>query len=557
MFRFWFYIFLICLLECLNSNAQTNCSTFSSYFGGLQFDEIKGVCVDANKNSYIIGNTYSTDLPITQGLINDTCSGSYDVFVAKFDSCGTLVWSTYFGTSAFDSGEKINIDLEGNIVFCGYSAGTTLPASSGCFQPNNNGGYDCFITKITPNGSIIWCTYFGKSNGDFAYDIQTDELNNIIIGGTSTSTNLYTTINSFQPNHKGNTDAFIARFTKNGVLNWCTYYGGNGNEDIHALAVDNNFNIIGVGETFSTNLNTSVGAYQPINEGNPDVYIIKLDSSCGRVFSTYLGGTGIEDARGIVTDSVNNIYVGGHTNSLDFDVTSSAYQTSLTGSGSDWYLSKWSASGTLLTSTLFGGNANDLSSRLILLPPNNVLLIGKTESTNIPVIGVNNQPTLTGSYDAFLTVFSGSNLQPIWSSFYGGSADEDVLDVSRFSSNKIILVGSTNSTNYPLSVNPYQNTLNNSNDGCISRINIQNATSTGIPETGINNNLTVFPNPFSDFIYIRDSSVEFIEVTTVLGQIIYSSNRTQQINTENFEKGVYFITTKNKMRSTTYKVIKL
>lgn len=556
MFRFLYYTFFICFLGSLNVCSQTNCTTFSTYFGGTQFDEIKGICVDSNKNSYIIGNTYSTDLPITTGLINNNHLGSYDVFLAKFDSCGALVWSTYFGTTAFDSGEKITIDNEGNIIFCGFTSGTSLPTTVGCFQSSNNGGYDCFLCKITPNGSIVWCTYFGQSNGDFAYDVTTDSLNNIVVGGTSTSTNLYTTINSFQPNHKGNTDAFIARFSKTGILKWSTYYGGNGNEDIHALTIDNDYNIISIGETFSSNLNTSIGAYQSINEGNPDVYLIKLDSNCTRVFSTYLGGSGIEDARGVITDNLNNIYIGGHSNSIDFDTTLNAYQTTLAGN-SDWYLSKFSPSGTLLISTLFGGSSNELSSRLIFISPSQLLLLGKTESTNLPIIGGNNQTTQAGAYDVFLSVFNSTNLLPTWSSYFGGSSDEDALDVCKLNSHDIVFTGSTNSTNYPLSATPYQNNLNNSNDGFITKLNIPNSTTTNIFESFKNRDLAIYPNPFKNFISIKDPSAEIIEIVNILGEHVYFSKQTQTINTESFENGVYFITIKNNLNSKTYKLIKL
>ena len=259
-----FFLTIFLLVKAYLISQQT-CSNFSTYFGGNQFDEIKSVCVDVNKNSYVIGNTYSNDLPVTLGLINDTASGNYDVFLAKFDSCGALIWSTYFGGIGYESAEKMEITHDGNIVFCGYTTSVTTPTTLGCFQPNNNGGYDCYLTKITPNGLIVWSTFFGKSGGDFAFDLKIDAVDNIIIGGTSTSTNLYTTPFSFQPNHKGNTDAFIARFSKNGLLKWCTYYGGAGSEDIHALAVDLNCNIIGVGESFSNNLNTSSTAFQSIN----------------------------------------------------------------------------------------------------------------------------------------------------------------------------------------------------------------------------------------------------------------------------------------------------
>lgn len=555
MIRGFLYILCLSLLITINGYSQSVCSSFSTYFGGTQFDEIKGICVDGNKNSYIIGNTFSLDLPITNGLLNDTASGNYDVFIAKIDSCGGLIWCTYFGTTNFDSGEKIALSPDGNIVFCGFTSGLNLPVSSGCFQPANNGGYDCFITKITPTGSLIWSTYFGKSNGDFAYDIATDLLNNIIIGGTTTSANLYTSPSSFQPNHKGNTDSFIARFSKDGVLKWCTYYGGNGNEDIHALAIDHNFNIIGVGGSFSSNLNTSAGAYQSINEGSPDAYIIKLDSNCSRVFSTYFGGTSIEDAWGVVIDLQNNIYVSGNTNSIDFDTTLNAYQTSLLGV-SDLYISKWSPSGALLNSTYFGGTGNDLSSRLAFMQPNNLMLLGKTESSDMPIIGSSNQPNNAGNYDNFLVLFNSNTLQPVWSSYYGGSTDEEPIDISFISHQSVVFSGSTNSINYPLSLNPYQNFLNASNDGMLTKIDFQNPNVTSIKNYSSNIGLSVFPNPFTDYLYVSSPQEFSIQITNIIGQSVFVSKNKKQIDTRNFEKGVYLISIETINTINTYKIIK-
>ena len=113
--------FLIILLSKLSLVSQITCSQFSTYFGNNQFDEIKSVCVDSKRNSYVIGNTYSTNLPITLGLVNDTASGDYDVFIAKFDSCGALIWCTYFGGTGFDSAEKMSLTIDSNIIFCGFT----------------------------------------------------------------------------------------------------------------------------------------------------------------------------------------------------------------------------------------------------------------------------------------------------------------------------------------------------------------------------------------------------------------------------------------------------
>lgn len=540
-------------------NSQT-CNYVSSYFGGIQKDEIKSVCVDLNKNSYILGNTYSTDLPITPGKINDTHSGDYDAFLCKFDSCGILKWCTYFGTSAYDNGEKIALTNDGNIVFCGYTSGVTSHTTLGCFQPSTGGGYDCFITKINPNGTIIWSTYFGKSGGDFAFEIKVDNFDNVIIGGTTTSSNLYTTAASFQQIKEANTDAFISRFDKNGQLKWCTYYGGNGSEDIHALSIDQNYNIIGIGGSFSTNLSTSVGAYQTINDGLMDGYVIKLDSNCVRIFSTYIGGSGIDDLWGNTTDAIGNIYISGHTNSTDFDLTPGAYQTSNKGNY-DTFVSKFSQTGNFLISTLIGGNLNDINTRMILTSTNEITLLGKTESNDFPMLGSPIQPTKGASYDAIIAKFTTLNLMPNWTSFYGGNADEDAWDCVTTGNSNFIFVGGSNSTNYPISVAAYQPTLNISGDGIFTKLNFGNLIQTSNSNLikSENENI-IYPNPTQGKIKINSTLPYTISCFNSLGEnisteisIIDESN----ISLDRLDNGIYYLTITTKNNLHTHRVIKI
>ena len=553
-------IYFIFFLHCTSFelNSQT-CNYVSSYFGGIQKDEIKSVCVDLNKNSYILGNTYSTDLPVTPGKINDTHSGDYDAFLCKFDSCGILKWCTYFGTSAYDNGERIALTNDGNIVFCGFTSGVTSHTTLGCFQPSTGGGYDCFITKINPNGTIIWSTYFGKSGGDFAFEIKVDNFDNVIIGGTTTSINLYTTAASFQQIKEANTDAFISRFDKNGQLKWCTYYGGNGSEDIHALSIDQNYNIIGIGGSFSTNLSTSVGAYQTINDGLMDGYVIKLDSNCVRIFSTYIGGSGIDDLWGNTTDAIGNIYISGHTNSTDFDLTPGAYQTSNKGNY-DTFVSKFSQTGNFLISTLIGGNLNDINTRMILTSTNEITLLGKTESNDFPMLGSPIQPTKGASYDAIIAKFTTLNLIPNWTSFYGGNADEDAWDCVTTSNSNFIFVGGSNSTNYPVSVAAYQPTLNISGDGIFTKLNFGNLIQTSNSNLikSENENI-IYPNPTQGKIKINSTLPYTVSCFNALGENLTSKISIideNNINLDRLDNGIYYLTITTKNNLHTHRVIK-
>jgi hypothetical protein len=529
---------------CLAGKAQTNCSSFSTYFGGTQSDEVKSVAVDYDKNTYVLVNTYSTDLPVTPGLINDSHSGSYDGFIAKFDSCGNLLWSTYMGGANFDSAERLAMTTDGNVVLCGYTSSLNTFTTTGCFQAIHDGSYDAFITKIDPTGHILWSTLFGKAGGDFAFDITVDKFNNIIVGGTTTSSGLYTLAGtSFQVNLKGNTDAFIARFSPTGALRWCTYYGGNNSEDIHVVTTDLHGNVIGAGESFSTNLNTSAGAYQNLNEGSSDGYIIKLDSACTRVFSTYIGGNDVDDIRGVACDAASSIYIAGHTNSTDFDTTTGAYQTTNKGL-SDLFLTKWSPTGTLLESTLFGGSQTERLGRMILSGAYEVTLIGKTESSDVSMLGSSSQATLAGGYDVLLAKFDAGSLEPLWSSYYGGAQDEEAIDLAGYDGRFMVFSGSTNSADFPVSASPYQQTLNASVDGFLVKLNVGNLVTTGVPHYRETSAFTAFPNPFSDVIYMKGTGITTIALYDALGENVYELVKTDDpslLSTTGLAPGIYLL----------------
>lgn len=520
------------------------CLNFSTFFGKIGQDEIRGLCEDKQHNIYVIGNTYNSDLPTTSGAFQPTLKGNYEAFIAKFDSCGYLVWCTYFGTSGFDSGEKISFSSDNNIVICGYTDGSDLPTTSACFQPTYKGGNDCFLAKFNLSGVPIWITYFGDAGGDFAYDIKTDSLNNIIIGGTTTSNSLYTNSSSFQQTFAGNTDAFIAKFSKNGALKFCTFYGGSNSEDIHALAMDKDCNIIGTGGSFSFNLNTSSGCFQSTTNGGMEIYVLKLDSLGQRVFSTYMGSSGADDAFGICADRQNNIYVSGHTNGGTFFTSTGAFQLINKGNN-DGYCFKLSAFGNMIWSTLLGGNANDFVSRMTINKYNEIAILFTTESIDLPMMGTSNSTVLAGGTDAALIKLS-SNGTPFWSTFVGGSTAEYAHDIIAVNETKIAFVGSTNSSNYPLSGYVYQNNFSGTEDGLITlyntktngQININDYNSEnctlGIRIIDQNGSLKLIPDkclPNSSFYLFN-----------LIGQCLRSGQLNEDgMNLESLDQGIYFL----------------
>lgn len=446
-----------------------SCPQVSTYFGRTQIDEFKGICRDKSGNIYAIGNTYNNDLPVTPGAFQSTYKSNYEAFIVKFDSCGSLIWCTYFGTNGFDSGEKIAYSNDTSIVITGHTDGTDLATTPGCFQASNAGTNDCFIAKFNLNGQPKWISYFGGSQADFSYALTIDPKNNIIIGGTSLSPSIHTNSLSFQQTMAGAVDAFVARFNSNGVLKFSTFYGGSNSEDIHDVAADVEGNVIGVGGSFSNNLSTTPGCQQASYNGGMEVYVIKLDSSGNRLFSTYLGGTALDDAYGVATDPQKNIYISGHTSSNDFYYTAVSHQTAIAGSN-DTYCLKLTPGGSLVWSNIFGGTFFDNNVHCNIDGNNNVISLINSQSADFPMVGTSNYTVHNGANDIVLAKINSSG-QLTWTSYKGGSGDEISGDLV-LANNRVYVAGSTSSPNFPVITGNYQLTNNGQDDGFLTTFSL-------------------------------------------------------------------------------------
>lgn len=522
----------------LLATSQTCNTYFTTYVGDIGSDDIKGIAMDAANNAYCIHQTNSASLITTSAAITPTFSGFYDTYINKFDSCGNLIWATYLGTSGFESGEKITMAPDGNIVFTGYSSDTGLPTLA-AQQPTNNGSYDCFVGKITPSGSLVWLTYFGKSGSEFAYDIKTDAAGNIFIGGTSTSTNLATP-GAFQITHGGGTDAYIAKFNSSGILQWCTYYGGSSSEDIHALDIDTFGNVIGVGESNSFNLSTSAGCMQPGKGNMADIYIIKFDNNGNRIFSTYFGGNATDDCNGLATDNAGNIYLGGQTQSTNFSVTATATQSTLAGF-TDMILAKLSPTGALLYSTYYGGTEIDVINRGKSYN-NQIYFVGSSSSPTMPIIAAGTNSVLQNQQNHFIitTNFSGAVQM---AKYYGGSVTgADITSDLAVSKNTITMSGKSTSTLYPVTSGAYQTIHQGNEDGILTKIAYTNTLSTvGKFEPTTLEDFSFYPNPTNSFITIKSSSKITENLIFDYQGILLLRTKENTIDLTGLTKGIYFL----------------
>ncbi len=399
----------------------------------------------------------------------------------------TLSYSTYLGGSGTDVGTGITTDSAGDAYVVGWTGSTNFPVTGGVYGTILNGPTDVFIAKFNPTGSLMWSTYLGGSGDDVQYDAQiagiaVDGSGNVYVSGSTVSTNFPTTSNAVQTVFGGGNDAFVSEISATGqALLYSTYLGGSCNEYAPALAVDSSGKIYVTGGTCSGDFPTlhSLQAF----DGGSDAFVVKIDptASSSLIYSTFLGGYGQDGAYGIAVDTAGDAYVTGDTNAPDFPTTPNAFQRTRAsycadGTCHDAFFSEINAAGTsLLYSTYFGGTHDERAMRLALDASNNVYITGWTSSTTAFTTTVGAYQTgPQGGVDAFVVKFNpaASGLASlVYGARLGGSGDDYGYGIAVDSTGDVLVTGSTASPNFPTTNDALQGGYGGSVDAYIVRLN--------------------------------------------------------------------------------------
>ncbi len=319
-----------------------------TYFGTTGHDYLANVKVDGNGDIISSGFSNTTGLG-TAGVFQQNYAGgtSFDALLAKFTPGGTRTWCTYYGGTDYDASSGITFESGTNDIYIsGLTASTNLPLLPGAFQPANAGGanYNALIAKFNSAGTTrIWDTYYGGASGTLARGITTDNLNNVIFTGY-TSSGLPISAGSFQFAYGGGIkDAYLVKFNSTGTTRaWATYIGGNQTEyGGSSVVTDCDNNIYTFGETSSLNFPiTTSCAYQTSYGGNTDHFFGKFSPAGARIFLSYLGGamTEASGSGGLLSLSKGQLFMTGMTNGGPYPTTPGAYQTAYGGGSYDFIL---------------------------------------------------------------------------------------------------------------------------------------------------------------------------------------------------------------------------
>ena len=273
---------------------------WSNSWGSTSTDYGYAIAADSNSNVYLTGYHYST---INFGGSTLTSAGSYDIFLASFDSKGKHRWSKNFGNTSSDYGYGIAVDGSDNVYLTGYFYyGVNFGGST--LYPTGSG--DMYLASFTPSGVHRWSKAFGGTSSDYGYAVATDKSGNVYVTGY-----VYGAVDfgggSLTSNGSG--DAYIASFTPAGSHRWSKLMGGTSSDYGYGLATDASGNVYVTGYFYTS---ISFGKKSHTSNGSYDAFIASYDSTGTYRWSRTYGSTSSDYGRQVSVGPSGDLYATGY-----------------------------------------------------------------------------------------------------------------------------------------------------------------------------------------------------------------------------------------------------
>lgn len=270
-------------------------------------DDPGALTIDPDGNAIISGQWQGSTL--TVGSFTTSNAGALDNVYAKYDPDGTLLWATSIGGTGADFCSGLATDAQGNIYSAGSFNSTTL--SIGGTTLTNNGGNDLYVAKFTPSGTAVWANSAGGSGAESVTGLRLDGAGGLVISGLFLGDELTLGATTLTNASAGDQEVYLTRFTTDGDALWATSLGIVGADWTgRQIGMDGGGNIyLPIGYEAST---ITVGGTTLNNVAGLDAFVAKFTSDGVPIWAASAGGAGYESPQGIATDPEGNVYVCGY-----------------------------------------------------------------------------------------------------------------------------------------------------------------------------------------------------------------------------------------------------
>jgi len=465
---------------------------YSTFLGGSSDDFSNAVAVDSAGDAYVTGITDSPNFPLaTLGSYNST---QFRAFLTKFDPTGsTLLFADYFGgTSGSDEAEAIALDSSGNAYVTGSAVSSDFPLVNP-YQSTLSGSQDAFLAQFSADGSsLMYATYLGGSNSQFATSVSVDPTGEAVIAGVTQSTDFpmvdayqssvstdqfgdwgeYGFVTKFAANPTGGTSLVYSTYLAGSTLNASSCPTGCfPDSEILGVATDGSGNAYVTGFTATANFPVTSGAYATTSPGYAlsDVgFVSKFTNSGALAYSTYLGGLTSSFLNAIAVDSTGAAYVTGYDMANDnFPiVTTSICDPSLSACNGA-IIAKLDPAGATLVYSTFLGTSNNMAGQAIQVDASgDAFIVGSDVQFDLsnPIEGY------AGNGDVVVAEIDPNATTLLMATFLGGQAWEAASSLALDGSGAVYVTGVTQSLDFPVTQGAFQTAWGGQTDAFITKI---------------------------------------------------------------------------------------
>lgn len=385
-------------------------------FGGSTFEEPSRLIATNDGGFAVVGTTTSKD-----GSISDKTNTSYDFWLTKFNKNSEIEWTKTYGGSDEDRGQDVIQTSDGGFALLGY-----VNSKDGDVD-NNEGLQDFWFIKTDSQGNVEWQKTYGYEGQDRGFKILDLGSEGFAIGGflDVTASELKGKINVRNNSNMHNLgDFWVLKITTTGEITWANYFGGNHNDEIHAMEKmpDGGILLTGYSESIDVDIKNP--------KGQNDIWAVKIDKNGKMVWEKSYGGSSIEEGFDVIRTKENTYIIVGKTNSDDKDVKENFGRF-------DIWMIEIDQNGKLLQQKSIGGSGFETPSSISPSSDGGFWISGFTSSQDGDVKQANK-----GENDAWL-IKTDRNGKIVWQNTYGGSDNDFGIGAIEISENNVILLSQT------------------------------------------------------------------------------------------------------------------
>lgn len=383
-------------------------------YGGSYPDEANSSVLTNDGGYALLGSSWSNNGDVSGN------HGGEDIWVVKLNQNAQIEWEKCLGGSSTEAGNSIQQTNDNGFIIVGYTISNDGDVSG------LHGHYDAWVVKLDQNGNIEWQRCYGGSSFDEVHSILQTNDEGYIMSGSSASNDGDVSGNN------GEHDAWVVKIDQTGAIEWQNCYGGSGSDGMYQIVQTNDNGFI------MTGVSNSIDGDVSGNQGEYDIWLMKIDQDGNMDWQKCFGGSGEEFGRAIQQTNDGGYVFIGYTNSNNGDISGNHGNI-------DIWIVKLNQTADIEWQKCLGGSGEERGYSIHQENDGGYIISGHTYSNDGDV--TNNY----GSFDIWLVKLNQNGILE-WQKNYGGSSDDRSYSI-HITGDEYVVTGYTNSNDGDISNN--------------------------------------------------------------------------------------------------------